>query len=43
MLHKDSGSKAGGVAIYLNKNLNYVECADLTINIPNCENLGKKL
>ena len=30
MLQKDSDSKAVDVAIYLNKNLNYVECTDFT-------------
>ena len=39
MLHKDSGSRSGGVAIYLNRNLKYVERADLSIDVPNCENL----
>ena len=39
MLHKDSGSRSGGVAIYLNRNLKYVERVDLSIDVPNCENL----
>ena len=39
MIHADSDTKAGGVAIYIKNNLLYNRRNDLIINASGCENI----